>query len=497
MKRRTFVTSVVAAAGATALPFRGLTTDAPATSVPAMTGDGRRILLARSDVEELRSGLRGPLLLADSTGYDSARKVWNGMIDRRPALIGRCAGAADVIRCVNFARAHDLLVAVRGGGHSLSGQSVCDDGLMIDLSLMRSVRVDPGRRLARAEGGALLGDLDRESLAFGLVTPAGTVSHTGVAGLTLGGGFGRLARKFGLTSDNVTAFDIVTADGRLLHASDADNADLNWGLRGGGGNFGVVTSFEYRLHPFDPIVYGGHLVFPAAQARSVLENYAANFPQAADDLWIEPVLASPSPTERCMILDICYCGPAAAAERALAPFRRGGKPLRDTLSRVPYQHLQTQDDERARHGRRTYTKSGFVPGLEDPLIEVILDAFTSAPIARPRIALSPKGGAIARFANDTTAFWHRSSLLTVLMNSSDEVATTDRENREWVRSNWKRVEPFTYGVYSNFAAGEQSEQVPQLMYGDNHGRLLALKNKYDPTNLFRLNANIRPSGRAA
>jgi FAD/FMN-containing dehydrogenase len=270
MKRRAFCASTAAALGAAALPFGRAfaAVQAVTTDITAVTGDGRKILLPAVDVEDFRAGLRGALLLPTTAGYDDARKIFNGMFDRRPALIARCAGAADVVRSVNFARAYGLLVAVRGGGHSLSGQSVCDDGLMIDLATMRSVRVDPARKLARAAGGALLGDLDRETLPFGLVTTTGTVSHTGAGGLTLGGGFGRLARTYGLTCDQLTSVDVVTADGRLREASATENPDLFWAIRGGGGNFGIATSFEYRLHPFDGRAVGGHLVFPIEQARA-------------------------------------------------------------------------------------------------------------------------------------------------------------------------------------------------------------------------------------
>ena len=275
MKRRAFCTSAAAAIGAAAFPFgRAFAAVSAVTAdVTAVTGAGKKILLRAADVEDFRAGLRGQLLLPDVAGYDDARKIFNGMFDRRPAMIARCLGAADVVRAVRFAAAHELLVAVRGGGHSLSGQSVCDDGLMIDLSLMRGVRVEPGERLARAGGGALLGDLDRETLPFGLVTTTGTVSHTGAGGLTLGGGFGRLARRYGLTCDQLTSVDVVTADGQLRQASATENSDLFWALRGGGGNFGIATSFEYRLHPFDGQAVGGHLVFPFEQAGPALRGF--------------------------------------------------------------------------------------------------------------------------------------------------------------------------------------------------------------------------------
>src|SRR5512134_648676 len=341
MKRRAFCVSAAAALGAAAFPFgRAFSVAAVITAdIEAVTGDGRRILLSRSDAEDFRAGLRGQLLLPGATGYDDARKIFNGMFDRRPALIARCLGAADVVRAVRFARTYGLLVAVRGGGHSLSGQSVCDDGLMIDLSLMRGVRVDPTDRLARVGGGALLGDLDRETLAFGLVTTTGTVSHTGVGGLTLGGGFGRLARRYGLTCDQLTSVDIVTADGQLLEASATANDDLFWGVRGGGGNFGVVTSFEYRLHPFDGLATGGHLVFPFEQARQALRGFDELYQDAPEGLWIEPILTVAPGGERVLIFDVCCSDSPATAEAALAPYRKLGTPIQDDVRRVRYTQL--------------------------------------------------------------------------------------------------------------------------------------------------------------
>jgi FAD/FMN-containing dehydrogenase len=493
MRRRTFCVSAAATLGAAAFPFgRAFAAVAAVTDVEAVTGDGQRILLSRADVDDFRAGLRGQLLLPDTAGYDDARKIFNGMFDKRPALIARCAGAADVVRSVQFARTHALLVAVRGGGHSLSGQSVCDGGLMIDLAAMRSVRVDPARRLARAGGGALLGDLDRECLAFGLVTTTGTVSHTGAGGLTLGGGFGRLARRFGLTCDQVSSADVVTADGRLLEASESENADLFWGIRGGGGNFGVVTSFEYRLHPFDGMATGGHLVFPFGEARQALRGFAELFPRAPEALWIEPILTVAPDGERVLILDVCCTAPPAQAEAALAPYRKLGKPLRDEVRRVSYTTLQTQDDERARIGGRYYTKSGFVDTLGDDLIDVMLETIANATIARPRLAMPPKGGAVERVAPDATAFWHRKALYSVLLQTSGDEPADDAGNVGWAKARWPALEAFTKGFYANTNLSEMATDRVGEAYGGNYDRLVALKTRYDPTNLFRLNANVRP-----
>jgi FAD/FMN-containing dehydrogenase len=385
-----------------------------------------------------------------------------------------------------------LLVAVRGGGHSLSGQSVCDDGLMIDLAPMRHVRVDPALRLARAGGGALLGDLDRESLAFGLVTTTGTVSHTGAGGLTLGGGFGRLARRYGLTCDQLESVDIVTADGRLLAASTKENPDLFWAVRGGGGNFGVATSFEYRLHPFDGWATGGHLVFPFAQARQALRGFAELYPRAPEGLWIEPILSTMPGGGRALILDVCCSDPPAAADAALVPYRKLGKAVEDDVKRVRYTQLQTQDDERARIGGRYYTKSGFTDTLDDSLIDVMLDTIGAATIPRARIAMPPKGGAIERIAPDATAFWHRSALYSVLLQASGDEPREDAANVGWARAKWPALEAHTKGFYANTNLSEMATDRVSEAYGGNHARLAELKTRYDPTNLFRLNANIRP-----
>ncbi|HEX6216596.1 MAG TPA: FAD-binding oxidoreductase [Vicinamibacterales bacterium] len=498
MKRRTFCASAAAAMGAAAFPSGRIfaAVSAVTADVAAVTGDGRKILLRAADVEDFRAGLRGQLLLPGAAGYEDARKIFNGMFDRRPALIARCLGAADVVRAVQFARTYELLLAVRGGGHSLSGQSVCDDGLMIDLSLMRGVRVDPTDRLARAGGGALLGDLDRETLAFGLVTTTGTVSHTGAGGLTLGGGFGRLARRFGLTCDQLTSVDVVTADGQLLEASATEHPDLFWALRGGGGNFGIATSFEYRLHQFDGRAIGGHLVYPIEQARQALRGFAELYDRAPEGLWIEPILTTVPGGGRVLILDVCLTGDLASGEAGLSPYRRLGKPLKDGVGPTHYVQLQTQDDERARIGGRYYTKSGFVQRLTDDLIDASLAMIEGASVPRARIALPPKGAAVERVARDATAFWHRSALYSVILQTSGDDAAGDSANVGWARSQWPVLEKFTQGFYANTNLSEMPSSRMRDAYGGNYDRLLSLKRKYDPTNLFRLNANIDPKAAA-
>jgi FAD/FMN-containing dehydrogenase len=496
MKRRAFCISAAGAIGAAAFPFgRAFTAVSAVTAdIPAVTGDGKKFVLRAADVEDFRAGLRGQLYLADSAGYDDARKIFNGMFDKRPALIARCAGAADVVRAVRFAGAHNLLVAVRGGGHSLSGQSVCDDGLMIDLSAMRSVRVDTARRLARAGGGALLGDIDRETLPFGLVTTTGTVSHTGAGGLTLGGGFGRLARRFGLTCDQLTSVDVVTAAGQLLEASDSVNSDLFWAIRGGGGNFGIATTFEYRLHPFDGKAFGGHLVFPINQARSALRGFAELFPGAPEDLWVEPILTTVPDGSRVLIMDVCYSDRLESADTELAPYRKLGKPIKDAVGPRPYVQLQTQDDERARIGGRYYSKSGIVSRLDSDLIDTMLEVIVAATIPRPRIALPPKGGAVDRVARDAMAFWHRGDLYSMVLQTAGDEPAEDAGNVAWGRSQWPVLEKFTSGFYANTNLSEMPTARVREAYGGNYERLLALKRKFDPGNLFRLNANIDPRG---
>ena len=381
IRRREFCGSALASLAAASLPLDRLLAQANAPvpgDVPAVTGSGKQIILSRGDVTDLRASLRGQLLLAGDEGYEKARKVWNGSFDRRPALIARCAGASDVIKAVNFGRAHELLVSVRGGGHSISGQSVCEGGLMIDLAQMKGVRVDPIARRARVEGGALLGDFDREAQAFGLATTAGTVSHTGVAGLTLGGGFGRLGRKFSMACDNVRAYDIVTADGNFRRVSAQENADLNWGLRGGGGNFGVVTSFEYELYPVGPVLLGGVLIYPVTQAKEVLGFFDGFFEAAPDELYVDTTLITTPDGNKVLILDTTYCGSIEDGERVLRPLREFRKPIADHIAPIPYVTQQSSVDDAFAYGRHYYVKAGFARRLSPDLIEAMIETFMRA-----------------------------------------------------------------------------------------------------------------------
>jgi FAD/FMN-containing dehydrogenase len=500
MKRRSFCASAFAFASAASLSSWRALAAAIAAEIPVMRSDGKPATLTGSDVTDLRGSLRGELLLSGDEGYDRARKVWNGSFDRHPALIARCTGAADVIQAVKFARAHDLLVAVRGGGHSLSGQSVCDGGLVIDLSRMRSVHVDPTSRIARLEPGVLLGEFDREAQFFGLATTAGTVSHTGAAGLTLGGGFGRIARKYGLACDNLIAAEVITADGRYVRTTEHENPELLWGLRGGGGNFGVVTSFEYGLHAVGPMMFGGVLIFPFAHARELLKFFAGFAADAPDELNADGAIASLPGVGAAVLFDICYNGRPEEAERVLAPLRQFRKPLQDRLGPAPYVRLQTSGDEANAIGRGYYERSGFVRRLEPNLIEAVVARMEAPHPDNGEIVFVHHGGAIGRVKPDATAFWHRDAGHTVLVDADwddpNDHAARDA-NMAWARETWRLLERYTDGFYVNTLAADDPHQRVRATYGGNYPRLVALKDKYDPTNLFRMNANVPPSSSGA
>ncbi len=496
MKRRTFCKSSLATLATFSLPAPRLLAAAGemASPVPAdlaaVTGAGKAITLPGSSVKELAAALRGQLLLAGSAGYDDARHIWNGSIDRHPALIARCAGAADVAAAARFARDHELLVAVRGGGHSFSGQSVCEGGLMIDLSPMRGVRVDPIARTARVEPGVSLGQFDREAQAFGLATPAGTVSHTGVAGLTLGGGVGWLGRRFGLTCDNVTAVDLITAGGEFVRASDRENADLFWGVRGGGGNFGVVTSFEYRLHQAGPMVVGGSISYAFADARDVLRRFADFTGSCPDDLAVVPSVGAGPDGVTGVTIEACYSGPPDGADRALAPLRQLGKPVADHLGPMRYVDLQSMDDDGLAWGNGYYVKSGFLADWSTAFIETLVTIFEQP---RPyAVVLQQLGGAIGRVKNTETAFAHREALWDVICFTGWTDPAKAAEQTEATRALWKTLEPFTKGFYVNHEPTGDPDR-NRANFGVNYDRLLKLKNRYDPANLFRLNPNIRPT----
>ena len=492
MRRRDFCGSAFAVLAGAALAGPRARAAAAATDLPARGLDGRELIVTGAEVDELRKSLRGELLTAGQEGYDRARRIWNGAFDRRPALIVRCAGSADVTRAVELAAARGLLTAVRAGGHSLSGQSACDGGLMIDLSPLGGIRVDPLARTARVEPGVLLGQFDQEAQAFGLATTAGTVSHTGVAGLTLGGGFGRLARIHGLACDNLTAADVVTAAGSFVRASAAEHPELMWALRGGGGNFGVVTSLEFAMHPVAQGMYGGQLVYPQTHARELLRGFADFMAGAPDELYVEVVLEASPGTQAVVRFDVCYCGPPAEAERRLAPLRQLGKPLQDLLAPARYLDMQRQNDGSNPHGRGYYVKSGYLPALTPAVTETLADYLESSHSPAGHVTLISLGGAIARVPPSATAYWHREPRYAVVVVASWQERADAEASTQWARSTWARIEPLTTGFYVNLAGIEDAERRAHAAYGENYARLASLKRRYDPGNLFRLNANIKP-----
>jgi hypothetical protein len=492
MKRRTFLQSAAATVAAAALPFNRLRAATAPGDLPARTLAGGETIIPRNAVLDFAASLRGAVLLNGDDGYDGARRVWNGMIDRRPAIIARCAGAADVMNAVNFARDNGLLLAVRGGGHSMSGQSVCDGGLMIDLAPMRTVRVDPVARRAVAGPGTLLGDLDREAGAFGLVTTAGTVSHTGAAGLTLGGGQGRLQRIHGLACDNLLSAEVITAAGQFVRASKRENRDLFWALRGGGGNFGVVTSFEYQLHPFSGTVLGGAVIYPAAQARDVCRFYAEFTQSIPDELHLVIAIVSPTGGPPMISLEACYAGDMAEGERVLAPLRGFGKPLADQIRPMPYLKIQTSADVANAPGRNYYAKSGFLSDINPKVIDALVDGFRGSPKRATVAIVQQFGGAMGRVREDATAYPHRDAAYEVMLLGAWKDAADNDENVAALRDHWKKLAPLTRGFYINTGTPEDADKV-RANYGRNYERLVRVKTRYDPGNLFRLNANIRPT----
>ena len=501
MKRRAFVRSTFAAAVGVAVPssssllarYRAVTQDQ--ADLDAITGDGGQVTLRGKAVAELGSRLQGRLLLARHEGYEEARRILNPSFDKRPALIAQVTGTADIRAAVEFAAEHSLLLAVKCGGHSFSGKSTCDGGMMIDLSPFRNVRVDPKARTARVTGGSLLALLDHESMAYGLVTTMGTVSHTGVGGLVTGGGFGRLARRFGLAVDNLTAVDVVTADGQLRHANKDENPDLHWGVRGGGGNFGIVTSFEFQLHPMQRTVVGGNILFPIARARELLNFYAEFSAEAPDELAIGIVMLRPPGGAPGMVgFSVCYSGSESEAEHVLAPVRRLGQPLVDGIQAMDYVALQRSGDTADPRARAAYLKSGFVPEFPPGLISAIVDGFEGHPSRTTIIAYGQTGGAIGRVPNDATSFSHRDSAGNLLGIIDWSFGDDPTDHIAWLREYWATLQPFTQGFYTNDVAADATAMAINANYRENYPRLVAIKNKYDPTNLFRLNANVQPTG---
>ncbi len=473
------------------------------TTLDVTTLDERRTTLPGDVVDALRAGLRGSLCLPGEPGYDQARTLWNAMIDRRPAAVVRAAGAADVVLAVNLARDHGLLLAVRAGGHSIAGKSVCDGGLLLDLSQMKSVRVDPKAKTARVEAGATLREMDHETQAFGLATPLGINSTTGVSGLTLGGGFGWISRKYGLTVDNLREVDVVTAKGELVTASARKNPDLFWAVRGGGGNFGIATSFEFKLHKVGPQILSGLIVHPLSAAADLLPKYREYLATVPDEVsaWVVIRKAPPLPFlpeshhgQPIMIFGVCTTGSMKKAEKAVAPLRKLGKPIADVIGPHPYAGWQQAFDPLLTPGARNYWKSHDFLKLDDGLFDAVMDAAHRLPSPHTEIVLIHLGAAVNRVAADATAYPHRDAEFIMNLHTRWENASDDDRCIGWARGLFDAAQPFsTGGVYVNFMPEDDDQRVQKGAFGSNYERLAKVKAKYDPKNLFRLNQNIHPA----
>ena len=454
-----------------------------------------------SAIEAFAAQLRGRALDESDADYDDARTIWNAMIDRRPGLIVRCAEAADAAAAVRFARDNGLLVAVRGGGHGIAGTAVCDGGLMIDLSPMKAVRVDAATQRAWVEPGATLADVDRETQAVGLALPTGINSTTGIAGLTLGGGFGWLTRKFGLTLDNLLSADVVTADGELRRASQRENPDLFWALRGGGGNFGVVTAFEFQLHKLGPEVLAGLVVHPFADAEMVLTKYQQALEEAPDELtcWVVMRQAPPLPFlpeewhgKEVLVLAMCYCGDIEQGEKATTPLRSIGTPIADVVGPNPFTGWQQAFDPLLAPGARNYWKSHDFIEISDATAGILMDAVRSLPGPECEIFIGHVGGAAGRVAVDATAFPQRSSHFVMNVHARWRDPEMDEACIGWARALFEATRPHAVGTaYINFMPEDETDRV-EAAYGGSYHRLAELKRRYDPLNLFRMNQNVAP-----
>ncbi len=458
--------------------------------------------VSSSAVDELKTAIRGQVLLPGDPNFDQARSIWNAMIDRHPAIILRCAGVADVRQGVAFARDNGLPLAIRGGGHNIGGSALCDDGVVLDLTQMKSVRIDPAARRASVEPGATLHDFDHEAQAFGLATPLGINSTTGVAGLTLGGGFGWLSRRYGMTVDNLVSADVVTAEGEFLTASAASHEDLFWAIRGGGGNFGVVTRFEFALHPVGPLVYGGLVVLPLAQARDALLKYRAANAAMPEELsvWAVLRLAPPLPFlppevhgKPVIVFAMCYNGPVENGPSAVESVRAFGTPLGEHLGPMPYVAWQQAFDPLLTPGARNYWKSHNLGEIQDGLIDALLGAIDNLPSPQCEIFFGQIGAQTQRVPVEATAYSSRDTLYAMNVHGRWDDASDDDRCIAWARAFFDAAAPFALGsVYVNFMTQEEGGRVAEA-YGANYERLVTVKNRYDPRNLFRCNQNIRPS----
>jgi FAD/FMN-containing dehydrogenase len=489
MKRRDFCRTTALGGAWAVLPgfgVRGRAADSPGRfrDTPSTNLSGETTVIPAKSIKDFAASLRGRLVTMSHADYDQVRRLWNKMFDERPALIARCSGAADVAKSIQFARERDLLVAVRGGGHSYQGYSTCNGGLVIDLSSIRSVRVDPIAKKARSDAGAWIGDVDRETQHYGLATPMGTASNTGIAGLTLGGGYGRLSRQFGLACDNLISADLITAEGKSLRVSASDNPDLFWALRGGGGNFGVVTSFEYQLHPVATQVFAGELTYAPDRLKSVLEYLADYAARAPRELSLGLGVMGDEPRDKYPVLFFCFAGEGRIAEKTLQSLRTETKPREDSVRGWNYVTLQSAFDGPPRASFAEYVKSAHVDRLTPALIEAIMTEHRS-------VGLAICGGAIADIAPTETAIANRSELFQLAIRAFWEDPADAEKKRAEIEQIWVRLQPFITGFYANLTCADQNAMKGN--FGLNLTRLVQIKKQYDPNNFFRLNPNIRPA----
>lgn len=458
--------------------------------------------LAATTIDELKRHIGGQVILPHDSAYEAARRIWNAMIDKHPALIVRCASTSDVLRSVNFARDNGLPLAVRGGGHNIAGNAMCDDGLVIDLSQMKTAKVDPGSRRVTIEGGATLADLDAATQAHGLATPVGINSTTGVAGLTLGGGFGWLSRKYGMTIDNLESAEVVTAAGEVVHASATEHPDLFWAIRGGSGNFGVVTHFEYRLHDVGPEIMSGLIVYPLSEAKQVLQHYREFMAKAPDELSVWAVLRKAPPLpflpeevhgKEMIALAVFYAGDPNQAEPLIAPLHKFGTTLGAHIGVQPYIAWQQAFDPLLAPGARNYWKSHNFSMLNDKLFDAVIEYIEKLPSSQCEIFFGAIGGATSRPTPDSAAYAHRDAKFVMNVHGRWDDPADDERCIQWARDFFNASAPFASGgVYVNFLTADEGDRVRDA-YGPNYDRLAKVKRKYDPTNLFRVNQNIRPA----
>ena len=469
----------------------------------AKTMEGREIDLKQEILDGLKMHVRGPVFAPGDVGYEESRTVWNAMIDRKPAVIARCLGSADVIACVQFARENDILLCIKGGGHNIAGLATADGALMLDMSLMRGVWVDPQRKVAHAQAGCLLGDVDRETQVHGLAAVLGFVSLTGIAGLTLGGGFGYLTRRWGWTTDNVVGMDVVTADARLVRASSDENADLFWGLRGGGGNFGVLTGIDYTLYPVGPQIVGGVVAWPASEAPKVLQLYRTLAEKAPPELTLV-VLLRPAPPAPWLPKEMhgkpivgmlaCYTGKPEDGEKAVAAIKSFGKPIGDVLVRRPYAQLQSLLDATQPKGRRYYWKSEYISRVDPALCDKLIEHAAKIQSPHSMVGLFQIDGALNRLKADHSPVGNRDARYVLNVAGAWEKASDDKANMDWARAAWNDMKSFsTGGTYINFLTEDEGPERIEAALGKGVHRLAEVKAKWDPKNMFRMNRNIKPA----